>query len=299
MDDDKIPMRERSSLADTMATVDEFKKKTVRAIFNNSGSLISLFIIIVVGVVMTTEIRFDSAADVASLGLDFFVMLFCSYGMYVNLAGSGTKQGLTTKIYRDVCTIYEELKAKVSSEGAQGKLSAFCEDYVQRELIATRTTILVSVGIDYNTYIEKYIGKDISEIKEELTNAQRKAIRQANRVKPIKLTPDMIIKRERGSCRRSPLGFSPQVKKAFTFSGKFTTTALTSVLTVWIVLDVIVDPGWNVAVLALMRILAVVVNGFSGYQFGYDNITVDRVNYMKDQCDLMEQALRFEIKKTI
>jgi hypothetical protein len=45
-----------------------------------------------------------------------------------------------------------------------------------------------------------------------------------------------------------------------------------------------------------MRILAVVVNGFSGYQFGYDNVTVDRVNYMNDQCDLMDQALRFEIK---
>ncbi len=295
MDNDKIPMRERSSLADTMATVDEFKKKTARAIFNNSGTLISLFIIIVVGVVMTTEIRFDSAADVASLGLDFFVMLFCSYGMYINLAGSGTKQGLVTQIYIDVCARYEDLKAKLSSEGAQGKLSAFCEQYVQKELISTRTTILVSVGIDYNTYIEKYIGKDVSEIK-ELTEDQRKAIKQANRVKPIKLTPDMIIKRERGSNRRSPLGFSPQAKKAFAFSGKFTTTALTSVLTVWIVLDVIVDPGWNVAVLALMRILAVVVNGFSGYQFGYDNVTVDRVNYMNDQCDLMDQALRFEIK---
>lgn len=296
MENNKIPIKEKPSVADAMASMDEFKKKTVRTILNNSGTLISLFIIIVVGVVMTTEIRFDSAADVASLGLDFFVMLFCSYGMYINLAGSGTKQGLATKIYIEVCARYEELKAKLSSEGAQGKLSAFCEDYVQKELISTRTTILVSVGIDYNTYIEKYIGKDVPEIKEALTEAQRKAIRQANRVKPIKLTPDMIIKRERGSNRRSPLGFSPQAKKAFAFSGKFTTTALTSVLTVWIVLDVIVDPGWNVAVLALMRILAVVVNGFSGYQFGYDNVTVDRVNYMNDQCDLMDQALRFEIK---
>ena len=218
MENNKIPIKEKPSVADAMASMDEFKKKTVRTILNNSGTLISLFIIIVVGVVMTTEIRFDSAADVASLGLDFFVMLFCSYGMYINLAGSGTKQGLATKIYIEVCARYEELKAKLSSEGAQGKLSAFCEDYVQKELISTRTTILVSVGIDYNTYIEKYIGKDVPEIKEALTEAQRKAIRQANRVKPIKLTPDMIIKRERGSNRRSPLGFSPQAKKAFAFS---------------------------------------------------------------------------------
>ena len=294
MENNKIPIKEKSVVADAMTTVDEFKRKTFRIMMNNSGTLISLFIIIVVGVVMTTEIRFDSTADVASLGLDFFVMLFCSYGMYVNLAGSGTKQGLVTEIYTAACAKYEELKNKF--EALPGRLDDFCESYVERELISTRTRILANVGIDYATYAEKYIGKADDEISENLTKAQRKAIKQANRVKPIKLTPDMIIKRERGSNRRSPLGFSPDVKKVFAFSGKFTTTAITSVMTVWIVFDIISNPGWNVLVLALVRILTVVVNGFSGYQFGYDNVTVHRVNYMNDQCDLMEQALQFENK---
>jgi hypothetical protein len=141
---------------------------------------------------------------------------------------------------------------------------------------------------------EKYIGKD--KIDEELTKLQRAAIKKANGVKPIKLTPDMIVTKTMGNPRRSPLGLAPSIKKALVFSGKFSTTALTSLLTIWIALDVIMNPDWNVLVMALLRILTVVLNGFSGWQFGYDNVVVDRVNYLSDKCDLMEQALRFEIK---
>ena len=289
----KIPPRERSTVSEAMTTVDEFKKKTVRAVLNNSGSLITIFIILVVGVVMTTEIRFDSAADFASLGLDFFVLLLCSYGMYVNLAASGTKQGLLSPDYINMQSRYDTLNEKINN-GQRDKLIAFCEDYVAKELKSTRTIILANVGISYETYAEKYIGKD--KIDEELTKLQRAAIKKANGVKPIKLTPDMIVTKTMGKPRRSPLGLAPSTKKVLVFSGKFSTTALTSLLTIWIALDVIMNPDWNVLVMALLRILTVVLNGFSGWQFGYDNVVVDRVNYLSDKCDLMEQALRFEIK---
>ena len=291
--DGRIPPRDRSTVSEAMTTVDEFKKKTVRAVLNNSGSLISIFIILVVGVVMTTEIRFDSAADFASLGLDFFVLLLCSYGMYVNLAASGTKQGLLSPDYLNMQSRYDALNEKINN-GQRDKLIAFCEDYVEKELKSTRTIILANVGISYETYAEKYIGKD--KIDEALTKLQNAAIKKANGVKPIKLTPDMIVTKTMGNPRRSPLGLAPSIKKTLVFSGKFSTTALTSLLTVWIALDVIMNPDWNVLVMALLRILTVVLNGFSGWQFGYDNVVVDRVNYLSEQCDLMEQALRFEIK---
>ena len=288
--DGKIPPRERSAVNEVMNTVDEFKKKTFRAVLNNSGSLISIFIILVVGVVMTTEIRFDSAANVASLGLDFFVMILCSYGMYVNLAASGTKQGLLTQEYLDAQSRYDELVERIN--GQSDKLTAFCESYVAKELKSTRTMIVESVGITYEAYERDYIGCDAPSAN--LTERQKAAIQRANRVKPIKLTPSMLVKRSRGIRRRSPLSMAPGVKKAFAFSGRFSTIALTSIMTVWIALDVIVNPDWNVLVMALLRILTVVLNGFSGWQFGYDNVVNDRVNYLSDQCDLIEQALLFE-----
>ena len=36
-----------------------------------------------------------------------------------------------------------------------------------------------------------------------------------------------------------------------------------------------------------------VMNGFTGYKFGYENIVFDTVNYMDDQTDLMEQAMQY------
>lgn len=37
----------------------------------------------------------------------------------------------------------------------------------------------------------------------------------------------------------------------------------------------------------------VIFNGFMGYQMGYENITVDTVNYMQDQKDLMQQLIEY------
>lgn len=37
----------------------------------------------------------------------------------------------------------------------------------------------------------------------------------------------------------------------------------------------------------------VILNGFMGYQMGYENITVDTVNYMQDQKDLMQQLIEY------
>ena len=42
-----------------------------------------------------------------------------------------------------------------------------------------------------------------------------------------------------------------------------------------------------------LKLLAVVMNGFTGYKFGYENIVFDTVNYMDDQTDLMNQAMQY------
>lgn len=36
-----------------------------------------------------------------------------------------------------------------------------------------------------------------------------------------------------------------------------------------------------------------IMNAFTGYKFGFENIVFDTANYINDQTDLMEQALHF------
>ncbi len=291
---DKIPTREKSSgMEGALAAVETVKRKTAKAVLNNAGIIVSVFLLFVVAVVMTTDVSMQSISDFAALGLDFFILLFCSYGMYINMTDSGTKQGLATTIYNDACKKYEELKAKILSQGLQGALSEFCAEYIRNEIKNTRTSILANVGITYEQYESDFIGRNKKEISADLTVPQKRAIEAANKVKPIKLSPDMILKRGRGSNRRAPLGVKPTTKKTIVFSTKLLSTAVTSILMGAIAFNVIAKPDWSVFASVLLKMLAVVLNGFAGYQFGYENIVNDTVNYMQDQCDLMEQFLQF------
>lgn len=42
-----------------------------------------------------------------------------------------------------------------------------------------------------------------------------------------------------------------------------------------------------------MKLFPIVLNGFTGYKSGYENIVVDTVNYMNDQSDLMRQLIHY------
>ena len=103
----------------------------------------------------------------------------------------------------------------------------------------------------------------------------------------------MIMKRGRGSSRRAPLGTKPETKKSIKFGTKFVTTFLVSFIMSIIVLDMVVEPTWVIFAACMLKLLAVVMNGFTGYKFGYENIVFDTVNYMDDQTDLMEQAMQY------
>lgn len=77
------------------------------------------------------------------------------------------------------------------------------------------------------------------------------------------------------------------------YVAKFIRTTITSLLTGVIVLDVIKYPTWATFAACCLKLLSVILNGFMGYQMGYENITVDTVNYMQDQKDLMQQLIEY------
>ena len=64
------------------------------------------------------------------------------------------------KVHKLAVDRYEGLKSRIIAQGLQGKLPEFCTDYINDELISTRTSILANVGITYETYADKYIGQD-------------------------------------------------------------------------------------------------------------------------------------------
>lgn len=274
------------------------KKTVFQKLLRSTGIFISVFIMFVVIVAFTTDLKFSSLADWTALGLTFFVLLFCSYSMYLNCSDSGTKAGKDTETFLNTQDDYDGVKNKIAVNKMQGRLPEFCQHYVEKELELTRATILADVGIDYVEYKEKYLGKDKEILdklvtENKLSKMQADTIINANKVKPITLTPDMIFKRGRGNNKRSPLGMNPQTKKKWNFGIKFVTTLITSVLMSVIVCEVIITPNWAMFAACLLKLFAVSMQGVFGYKMGFENIVVDTVEYMRDQIDLMQHFLEY------
>lgn len=271
------------------------KKKVAKSLLNNAGIFVGVFLIFAVIVIVTTDISINSFEEIAALCLDFFLLLFCSYSMYVNASDSGMRHGLQSELYTMSLDRFNTKKKSIIDAQRQTRLHEFCRYYIDDELKNARMAILAVVGFSYKEYSKKWIGLDSNTIENDpkLSKVQKEALIKANAIKPVKLTPEMIMKRGRGSSRRAPLGMTPETKKGINFGVKFVSTFLVSLIMSIIVLDMVVEPTWVIFASCMLKLLAVVMNGFNGYKFGYENIVFDTVNYMDDQTDLMEQAMQY------
>lgn len=270
------------------------KKRFAKTFMNNVGLFVGVFLIFAVIVIMTTDIHLVSFEELTSLGLDFFLLLFCSYSMYICCADTGTKSGLNTNRYNAALDLFEGTKKQIIERQMQSRLLDFCSHYTAEELRSIRTSMLSVVGLSHTDYQEKYIALGRRSIRKlPLTKAQKRAIKRANRVNPVKLTPEMIMRHGRNANRRSPLDVNPAERKRMLFGMKFVQISLLSVGMSMIALEVIVEPSWAMVASVTLKLVSVIVNGFSGYRTGYDNIVVDTVNYMGGQIDLMQQAIQY------
>lgn len=271
------------------------KKKILRGAMNYAGTAVGTFIIFVAIVVSTTDISIMTALDWAVLGLSFFVFMFCAYAMYINGSGNGIRAGRKSETYLTAKKQYDDLKNEVITRKMQGRLPEFCRYYIEEELRNTRNSLLTEVGIDFSVYQERYVGKDKAELEQFtiLSKSQVEAIVSANNIKPIKITPEMILKRGRGSMHRNPLGIEPSKKRRIGYVWKLVSTFAVAVLMVGITLNPKPDLTWGTFAECILKLFPIVLNGFTGYKSGYENIVVDTVNYMNDQSDLMRQLIHY------
>lgn len=270
------------------------RKKLSQYILGNARTLMIVFILFVVVVVMTTDIRMATISDIKDFGFEFFVLLFSSYGMYICCADGGIEKGLKTDIYNESLNRFDELKKQIE-DSMLSRMSDFCAYFVERELQSARMQFLSVVCIPYDVYMDKYVklGKDEIDALPDLSSAQKKAIKRANRVKPIKLTPEKLMTKGKTTHTRSGLPINPNTIKNIYFGIKMAKMSFMSICMSLIALEIIIEPSWTVFAEVCLKLVTVVINGFDGYKEGFNNITVHTVNYVNNQSDLMRQAIQY------
>ena len=270
------------------------RKRISQHIFANTRPFLIAFILFTVIVVMTTDIHLVTISSLTDLGLEFLILLFCSYGMYICCMDGGIKNGYATDSYNITVKRFDELKSRIDNSLLY-KMNEFCAHYISEELKQMRMQQLSIACIPYETYLDKYAKLGRKEIKEltELTSLQKKAVRKANRIRPIKLTPEMILTQGNKHHTRSALSADPGTMKNISFTVKFFKMSFISVCMPLIALDVITEPSWVVFAEVCLKLFTVILNGFDGHYDGYNNITVHTVNYVNCQCGLMQQAIQY------
>lgn len=272
------------------------RRKVSQFLFGNARTLLMVFILFSVVVVMTTDIRFITLSSITDIGLEFFLLLFASYSMYVCCADSGTSAGYASEVYKAAEQRFADLKKQVLENSRYSRMNEFCAYYIAEELKKTRMQYLIVASIKYDDYLDNYSKLSSSEIKKrtELTELQKKAISKANKVRQIHFTPDMLTTMQgKGIFTRFALTTTPKVYRTVAFGNKFIQMSLTTLGMSLIALQVVLEPSWAVFAEVCMKLATVVMNGFDGRTMGYNNITVDTVNYTNAQSDLMHQAIQY------
>lgn len=274
----------------------QFDRKRVSKVFlNNARIFIGAFLLFAVVVVMTTDISLVEGEDIASLGLDFFLLLFCNYAFYGLCADSGIKAGYASELYTKALARFTQLKNKIIETNLYTRMTEFCRYFVADDLKQSRLHYLSVAEIQYEEYLEHYNKLTAAEVKAlpNMSQVQRDAILKANKVKPIKFTPKMIMRNGKNSHTRSPLPITPGTKKGVVFGSKFLRMAIFSIGLSIISFQVIVNPSWVIFVSVCIKLALVIVNGFQGHKDGYANIAIDTTDYLECQSDLMEQAIQY------
>ena len=267
------------------------RKRVSKTIFGYGGIAVSLFLCLVTIMVVTTDITI-SVRSAAEFSVDFFLLLFCSYASYICCSDSGMKAGKDSSLYIDTIKDFENTKQGIIKNKTHCILGDFCKDYIATELKDAKTYYLVSAGIDYDEYIKKYASLEDADIDMigGLSTAQKKAIKSANAIKPIKLSPERIIRQGGSNIRVSPLSISPGTRRGISYSVKFVTSMAVAFGMSYIFLDELSDPSWATFVLVCIKVGSVLYNCFSGYKCGYENIVIHSVQFMQEQISLMQQA---------
>lgn len=270
------------------------RKKVSQYIFANTRPFLIAFIIFTVIVVMTTDIRLVTISSLTDLGLEFFILLFCSYGMYICCADGGIKGGYATELYKSAVKRFDELKKQIETSYLP-RMNEFCSHYINEELKQARMQYLTTACIPYDVYLDKYakLGKKDIDALTELTSLQKNAVKKSNNIRPIKLTPERILTQGKTMHNRSALATNPGTMKNVAFTVKIFKMSFISICMPLIALDMIMEPSWVVFAEVCLKLFTVVLNGFDGHKDGYNNITVHTVNYLNNQSSLMQQAIQY------
>jgi hypothetical protein len=303
---------EAKSINDTIKA--NSKRKGSRNFWKTMPILISTAIVVLTISLIWTDIRI---ADLLTLrfAADLIAFLLLFYMMFFTLQDSGNNNGKRDPEYVEVQTEYRKQRKDVRDEGAELDIPEFCEFYTKKELRDLRSRILLNANIRYDEWEREY--EDLDELVllvplrsrkferklrddtissenieklrtiRKLSPRKKAAVIKACLLKPINVTPDMMMLDDGENVSRSPVA-EKSIKRKQAQKDIFALCRITIMMicAISITGEFIVDTSISTLIFGLVKLVSLAVTGYRGYVTGFTMYTEYGVRRLNDQINL-------------
>lgn len=222
--------------------------------------------------------------------------LACMYVLFFSMLSTGIQDGKAQTVYDKVIAAYKEIRESIRNDHELEALQEWCDEFIETELKNARIKLLRAASIPYTVFVEKYL-EGHEPIPNNISLKKQRAIKKALKLKPIKLTPDMLLNCGSLHVSRSPLGANPNVKLAGRTTAHLLPRTVLMFLVADMVVSVIAEPTWETLITGIIMCFVGLACAASGYETGYKNIVDDTVHFVEKQINLLSQYVLWTQRK--
>lgn len=257
------------------------------------------FLLVFVAMAAFTKITVYGQLNLLEVGIQTVVMYVCVVSINLILRAYARRKGRETERWINAKREVEHNARELVARDLVKKAGEYCRAWEEHDVNTVRSMILTEVGLKLEAYekvkmlsVEEIKALDEEQCKElgiekPFTKEQIKALRKAKRVKRLHYDEKYLSFRESVSTfRHSPSGgIKSKTVLHIKTAQLLATTALASVFSVSVGVDLILNFSYGTVVMCLMKLATLVISAVFGIIGGYKFSTGREVNEMEDRAD--------------
>jgi len=279
-------MKSAGLFEDALLDSGEIMKRAARGAIYNMGKIIAIFTLLITVAVTFTDISFSYELT-EELISSVLLLLTSSYIIYFSLVDAGEKYGMESEEYRRAAKDYGNIRAQIRGDMIED-LRGFCAEYAENEMKFRKKAALLSAALSEEELLRYNSG-------ERFCGRIRRTLAKISSIKPMILTPALLLGTERASTR-SELE-SPERRKLPMLVIKLIPSTVCMLVTLSVMLTA-KDEMTSADVLnGILKLSALPLIGFRGYASGYSYAKHSLADWLKTKTDILESFINKKEEK--
>ena len=256
------------------------------------------FLVIFVAMAYMTRITFGGDLNWRDVTFQSLFMYICTVSIHLILRSYARRKGRETEGWKAAKAKLSENREKIIKGDLTLRVSEYCRawevwdvDNVRKRILSEVCISLEKFKVTYNLYTEEELPQKFPD----LTKEQVKAIVKAKHVKRLHYDESYITDNEsHGIWRSSPSGGikTKTIIRIQTAQTLFT-TAIASIFSVSIGVELIVNPTFATVVMCLIKLSVLLIMGVVGMVSGYNFAANRETNEMISRIDEQDRFLKW------